>query len=86
MLARSARVTPWVRAGLATLTGGADQHLVAAGLYGEIGNVTDRMLSLAAAARALVASGEQERATPIVAEVTEFAQRNQAVRLLDGLH
>jgi class 3 adenylate cyclase len=85
MLARSARVTPWVRAGLATVTGGAEQHLAAASLYAEMGDATDRMLSFAAAARALVASGELGRAAPIVAEVTEFAHRNQAVRLLDGL-
>jgi hypothetical protein len=43
------------------------------------------MLSLAAAARALLASGQPERAAPIVAEVADFAHRNQAIRLLAGL-
>ncbi|MEN3309648.1 MAG: hypothetical protein V7603_5850 [Micromonosporaceae bacterium] len=89
MLERSARRTPWVRAGIATLTGALtgdpEQHLAAAAIYAQMGNVTDRMLSLAAAARALLASGQAERAGPIVAEVADFAHRNQATRLLAGL-
>ncbi|HKS99156.1 MAG TPA: adenylate/guanylate cyclase domain-containing protein [Rugosimonospora sp.] len=89
MLQGSARHTPWVRAGIATLdgalTGDPEQHLAAAASYAQMGNVTDRMLSLTAAARALAATGQAERAAPIALEVTEFAHRNQAVRLLAGL-
>jgi class 3 adenylate cyclase len=89
MLERSARHTPWIRAAVATLSGvlagDPEQHLHAAQLYAEMGNATDRVLAQAAAVRALIASGQPERAVPIAAEVTAFAERNQAVRLLDGL-
>jgi hypothetical protein len=89
MLERSARHTPWIRAAVATLSGvlagDPEQHLHAAQLYAEMGNATDRVLAQAAAVRALIASGQPERAVPIAAEVTAFAERNRAVRLLDGL-
>jgi class 3 adenylate cyclase/predicted ATPase len=89
MLERSTRRTPWVWAGLATLDGALhadpEQHLAAAGLYAQMGDASNRILALAAAARLLLAAGDDQRAAPLVAEVTEFARRNQAHRLLDGL-
>jgi hypothetical protein len=90
MLERSTRRTPWVEAGLATVAGAlavndpAAHHLRAAGTYRRIGDVTNRMLALAAAARALVAAGDAERAAPVVEEVAEFARRNAAPRLWPG--
>ena len=89
MLKRSPRTTPWVSAAMATLegriTGDATCHLEAAEAYRRIGNASNRILALVAAARAFVAAGEPERAEPVIAEVAAFATRNGALRLLDGL-
>jgi class 3 adenylate cyclase len=89
MLKHSPRHTPWVVAGMATLegriTGDPTCHLEAAEGYARIGNASDRILALAAAARTLVEAAELDRAEPVIAEVTEFAERNRAPRLLDGL-
>jgi predicted ATPase/class 3 adenylate cyclase len=89
MLKRSPRQTPWVSAAMATLegriTGDATAHLEAAEGYARIGNASNRILALAAAARALADSGELTRAAPVIAEVAEFAARNEAPGLLRGL-
>jgi hypothetical protein len=89
MLKHSPRHTPWVVAGMATLegriTGDPTCHLEAADGYARMGNASDRILALAAAARTLVAAGDLERADPLIAEIAEFADRNEAPRLLDGL-
>jgi class 3 adenylate cyclase len=94
MLQRAPHPTPWVHAGLATVAGalGVDQPTLAAGqhreaarVYGRIGTVSHRMLSLAACGRALLAAGDTEAARPVVAEVTAFARRNRAGALLAGL-
>jgi len=89
MLKRSPRSTPWVSAAMATLegriTGDPTCHVEAAEVYGRIGNASNRILALAAAARAFVARGELDRAEPHIAEVAAFAIRNGAHRLLDGL-
>jgi hypothetical protein len=66
------RRTPWVEAALATLSG---DHLEAANLYGKIGALSDRALSLAWAAR----SGKLEQ--PDAAELDDFVTRNSAVKL-----
>jgi hypothetical protein len=85
MLERSAHQTPWVKAGLATvdgvLTGDPQHHLAAARIYADMGNLTDRMLSQAAAVPALRAAGRAAEAEPLAAEVAEFARRNHATRL-----
>jgi hypothetical protein len=89
MLKRSPRQTPWVAAAMSVLagriTGDPTYYLDAAEGYGRIGDASDRMLALAAAARGLVGSGELDRAEPVIAELREFAERNRATRLLDGL-
>jgi hypothetical protein len=89
MLKRSPRYTPWVHAALATLegalTGDPSAHLEAAEQYGRIGDATARVLALVHAARAMTSAGNLDEAEPIIAEITEFARRNRAPRLLDGL-
>jgi predicted ATPase/class 3 adenylate cyclase len=89
LLKRSPRKTPWVTAAMSTLegrvTGDATCHLEAADLYGRIGNVSNRILALVAAARLLVDADQPDRAEPVIGEVAEFARRSGAVRLLDGL-
>jgi hypothetical protein len=89
MLKRSPRRTPWVSAAMATLegriTGDATCHLEAAEAYARIGNASNRILALAAAARCFVAAGDVERAAPVIAEIAEFAERNAAPGLLSGL-
>jgi hypothetical protein len=89
MLKRSPRQTPWVSAAMATLegriTGDATAHLEAAEGYARIGNASSRILALAAAARTLVGDGEVGRGGPVIAEVAEFAARNEAPGLLRGL-
>jgi hypothetical protein len=89
MLKRSPRQTPWVSVAMATLegriTGDATCHLEAAEGYARIGNASNRILALAAAARCLVSGGELDRAEPVIAEVAEFAARNAASGLLRGL-
>jgi hypothetical protein len=89
MLKRSPRQTPWVTAAVATLegrlTGDPRSHLDAAEGYAKIGNASTRILALVAGARALVTAGDTEHAEPVVAEIAEFAARNGAPRLLDGL-
>jgi class 3 adenylate cyclase len=89
MLKRSPRYTPWVDAAMATLegtlTGDPAAYREAADIYGRVGDVTDRVLTLALAARGLVRLGRFEEAVPVIAEVAEFARRNKAPRLLDGL-
>ncbi len=90
LLKRSPRRTPWVEAAMAslegTLTGDPTAHLDAAAAYQRIGDATDRMLALAAAGRAMTAAGRPpQEIAPVAAEVAEFAHRNAAPRLLDGL-
>lgn len=89
MLKRSPRFTPWVDAAMATLegtlTGDPSAYHEAAEAYGRIGDLTDRALTLSLAARGLVRQGHLEQAAPLIAEVTGFARRNSAPRLLDGL-
>ncbi len=75
MLQLTPRRTPWVNAALATITG---EHLEAAVLYGKIGALSDRALSLAWAAR----SGDLEPAE--ADELADFVERNRAVRLRHG--
>ncbi|WP_166382336.1 AAA family ATPase [Catellatospora methionotrophica] len=73
ILARSPRRTPWVRAALATVSG---EHVEAAAIFARIGDASNRMLSLAWAARAgALDAGD-------LAEVREFAERNRARGLL----
>jgi hypothetical protein len=89
MLKRSPRYTPWVEGAMATLegtlTGDPSAYQEAADIYRRVGDQTDRVLTLALAARGLVRLGRLQEALPVIAEVTEFAQRNKAPRLLDGL-
>lgn len=94
MLERAPHRTPWVEAGLATVAGAmamqdpkqaAAHHAEAAATYGRIGNASDRALALRACARALLAAGDTEAASPVVAEVLAFARRNRAPGLLVGL-
>jgi len=89
MLQHSPRLTPWGKAAMAMLEGRITDdptwYLEAAEGYARIGDASGRVLALAAAARALVAAGELAQAEPVVAEVAEFATRNDAHRLLDGI-
>jgi hypothetical protein len=89
MFKRSPRDTPWVSAAMATLegtlTGDPSAYHEAAEAYDRIGDLTDRALTLALAARGMVRRGEAEQAASIIAEVTAFARRNEAPGLLDGL-
>ncbi|GIH18691.1 guanylate cyclase [Rugosimonospora africana] len=89
ILERSPRYTPWVLAALSMLDAcqGEDPepYLKAAERYTRIGDATDRVLALVHAARAMHAAGTLRRSDPILAEIAEFAGRNQAQRLLDGL-
>ena len=89
MLQHSPRLTPWGKAAMAMLEGRITDdptwYLEAAEGYARIGDASGRVLALAAAARALVAAGELAQAEPVVAEVAEFATRNGAQRLLDGI-
>jgi hypothetical protein len=75
MLQLTPRRTPWVEAALATVGG---DHLDAAILYGKIGGLSDRALSLAWAAR----SGRLDQ--PDAAELEDFVTRNGAVKLHHG--
>jgi class 3 adenylate cyclase len=89
MLERSPRYTPSVEAAMAMLrgrlTGDPSAHLEAAERYGRIGDATGRALALSHAARAMTAAGNLDEAESIIAEVTGFARRNGAPRLLDGV-
>lgn len=93
MLAGARHRTPWVEAAARTVAGGvaaadgdheraADLHLAAAELYADMRHVTDRMLSLAAAARSLGHRPESRRSEAVRAELIEFATRNRAPGLL----
>jgi hypothetical protein len=73
MLELSPRRTPWVKAALDTVAG---DHVAAAAQFAQIGNASDRALSLAWAARA----GKIDRRS--LAELREFAERNRALKLL----
>jgi class 3 adenylate cyclase len=87
MLKRSPRLTPWGTAAMSMLegriTGDATCYLDAARAYAEIGDASGQILATAAAARTFVGDGDPERAEPLVAEVTEFARRTGADRLVD---
>ena len=67
------------------ITGDASSHLEAAEGYGQMGNASNRILALMAAARALVAAGSVDQAEAIITELAEFAGRNAAPGLLAGL-
>jgi class 3 adenylate cyclase len=89
MLKRSPRRTAWVEAAMLTLegrlTGDPCCHLEAAERYGRMGNRSDRVLTLAAAARAYVERDELDQAEPVIAELAAFATANKAPLLLAGL-
>jgi hypothetical protein len=69
------RRTPWVEAAVATIM---DEHREAAALYGKIGALSDRALSLAWAARGGKLEGDE------LAELEDFVTRNGAVKLHHG--
>jgi hypothetical protein len=86
--------TPWVEAAARTVAAGvasadgdharaASMHLAAAGIYAEIPSVSDRMMSLAGAVRALRLAGDGDRIEPARAEVAAFATRVRSPRLLE---
>jgi class 3 adenylate cyclase/tetratricopeptide (TPR) repeat protein len=89
MLKRSPRLTPWGEAAMSVLegriTGDPTCYLDAAKAYERIGDASDRILALAAAARAFLDTGEPDRAEPILVEVGTFTERAGAHRLLDRL-
>ncbi|HET8682521.1 MAG TPA: adenylyl cyclase, partial [Micromonosporaceae bacterium] len=92
LVAAAPRRTPWSEAAFAT-TGAAlatadgdhrraaELHTVAAGHYERIGNLTDRIISLALAAAALRRAGDTGT-DEVLSEVREFARRNRAPGLL----
>ncbi|MCW2643643.1 MAG: adenylyl cyclase [Dactylosporangium sp.] len=93
MLSEVPHRTPWVEAATRTIAGGiaaadgdhgraGDLHLAAADLYAEMHHATDRMLSVAAAARSLRHLGDDDRSKSVRQEVMAFADRNQAPGLL----
>ncbi len=93
MLAAAPHRTPWVEAALRTAAGGvaaadgdpqraAALHLAAADSYAAIPTVTDQMLALTAAVRALRAGGDGV-ADPWHTELVNFAARVKAPRLLE---
>jgi hypothetical protein len=93
MLGEVPHRTLWVEAATRTVAGGlaaadgdhgraADLHLAAAARYAEMHHETNRMLSLAVAARSLGHLGDDERVEPVRREVVAFADRNQAPGLL----
>jgi hypothetical protein len=67
------RRTPWVEAAAATLEG---EHRHAADVFGQIGDLSDRALSLAWAARA----GQLDKGE--LNELRQFVRRNEAKLLL----
>ncbi|MGC9667279.1 AAA family ATPase [Planosporangium sp. 12N6] len=93
MLGEVSHRTAWVEAAARTVAGGvaaadgdharaAGLHLAAADRYAEMGHATNRVLSLAAAARSLRNFGDDDRSKQVRAQVTAFAERNQAPGLL----
>src|SRR5205814_3241550 len=91
MLAEVGHRTPWVEAALRMVAGAvvaadgdprraATLHVAAADLYGGIPNVTERVLALAAALRAL---GPAAKAEPYHDELVAVATRTRAPRLLE---
>jgi hypothetical protein len=93
MLSEVPHRTAWVEAATRTVAGGlaaadgdhgraADLHLTAASGYAEMSHETDRILSLAAAARSLGHLGDDDRTASVRREVIAFADRNQAPGLL----
>jgi hypothetical protein len=93
MLGELGHRTAWVEAATRTVAGGAaaadgdhgraaDLHLAAASRYAEMRHATDRMLSLAAAARSLRRVPDDDRSEPVCQEIMAFADRNRAPGLL----
>jgi predicted ATPase/class 3 adenylate cyclase len=99
MLADVPHRTPWVEAAMRTVTGAAafadrdfaraaDMHLAAAEIYGQIPNLTDRALAIAAAVRAMRRGPDGERAVdsdrlePWRGELFAFAARAETPRLV----
>ncbi|MDG4827145.1 adenylate/guanylate cyclase domain-containing protein [Asanoa sp. WMMD1127] len=93
MLDRVTHRTPWAEAALRTVTaalaavgddvaGAGQLYAAAAGIYGQIPAVTDRMLALALAARSFLQAGESAAAELALTEVRAFATRNRAPGLL----
>ena len=93
MLDRVSHRTPWAEAALRIVSaalaafggdpGRAGQlYAAAAGIYGQIPAVTDRMLALALAVRSFTAAGERAAAEVALTEVEAFATRNRAPGLL----
>jgi hypothetical protein len=74
MLELAPRRTPWAAAALATVQG---RHVAAAKAFGDIGNLSDRALALAWAAKAAGENGKKlDKA--LLDELCEFADRNKA--------
>jgi hypothetical protein len=95
MLANVPHHTPWVEAALRTVTGAAafadgdfaraaDLHLAAAEIYGQIPNLTDRALAVAATVRAMRrgAEGDDDALEPWRGELFAFAARAETPRLI----
>ncbi|HTF10136.1 MAG TPA: adenylate/guanylate cyclase domain-containing protein [Asanoa sp.] len=93
MLDRVNHRTPWAEAALRIVSaalaaadddaGRAGQlYAAAAGIYGQIPDVTDRMLALAMAARSFLVADERAAAEVALTEVRAFANRNRAPGLL----
>ena len=89
MLDRVGHRTPWAEAALRTVSAAlasavdddaraGQLYAAAAGIYGQIPAVTDRMLALALAARSFASAGEQAAAELALTEVRAFADRNRA--------
>ncbi len=96
MLRAAPRQTPWVDAALRTATAGVatghgdparagELHAEAAGIFERIGDASDCALSLAAAARAYANAGDWAQTEAYLTQVRQFATRNRAARLLDGI-
>jgi hypothetical protein len=93
MLERVGHRTPWAEAALRTVTAAVaaadgdearagQLYAAAAGIYGQIPDTTDRMVTLALAADAFRQAGERSAAEVALTEVRAFAARNKAPGLL----
>jgi hypothetical protein len=93
MLDRVGHRTPWAEAALRTVSAalasavGDDAragqlYAAAAGIYGQVPAVTDRMMALALAAHSFASAGERAAAELALTEVRAFANRNRAPGLL----
>jgi class 3 adenylate cyclase len=94
MLADVPHRTPWVEAALRTVTGAlafadedyaraADMHQAAAEIYGEIPNLSARILSVAWTVRSLRRVDGSEGVEPWGTDLEEFATKAETPRLID---